>query len=97
MSHSCNGAPGGGPGPQRPLFRDDPETMAQIKVLEAEIADLTAQQEACHQKAKELASREMAGQGRFAPQIHELKQRRMMLATEIQHRKVRINALLIRL
>lgn len=97
MSHSCNGAPGGGPGPRRPLFRDDPETMAQIKALEAEIAELAAQQVACDQEAKELARREMAGQGPFARQIHELKQRKMVLATEAQHRKVRINALLLRL
>ncbi|MBI5523308.1 MAG: hypothetical protein HY910_11810 [Desulfarculus sp.] len=94
MSHCCKGAPGGGPGPRRPLFRDDPETMDQIKALEAEIADLNAQQQACDQEVKDLAQREMAGEGPFAAQIHALKQRKMVLVTEAQHKKVRINALL---
>lgn len=92
MSHCCNGAPGGGPRP--PVFRDDPETLAQIKALEAEIAELNAQQQACDQEAKDLARREMAGEGPFASQIHALKQRKMVLITEAQHKKVRINALL---
>lgn len=82
------------PRAQRPLFRDDPQTKAQIKALEAEIADLNAQQKQCEQEAKELARREMAGEGIFAHQIHALKQRKMVLVTEAQHKKVRINALL---
>jgi hypothetical protein len=84
---------GSGPRPKRPLFHDDPETIAQIKALEAEIADLHAQQKQCEQETKELARREMAGEGPFAAQIHALKQRKMVLATEAQHRKVCINAL----
>jgi len=96
MSDSCNGCGDGrGPRAKPPLFRDDPQTMAKIKALEAEIADLKAQQKQCEQEAKELLGREMAGEGIFAAQIHALKQRKMVLATEAQHRKVRINALLL--
>lgn len=82
-----------GPRARKPLFHEDPETMARFKALEAEIADLLAQQRQCEQETKELARREMAGEGLFAAQIHALKQRRMVLATEAQHRRVRINAL----
>ncbi len=94
MSHCCNGAPGGGPRPPAPSFRQDPEIIARIKALEEEIAGLAAQQKECDQEAKELARREMAGEGPFAAQIHALKQRKMVLTTEMQHKKVRINALL---
>jgi hypothetical protein len=83
------------PGPERPLSEDDPETIAQIKALEAEIADLHAQRKKCEQETKELARREMAGEGPFAAQIHALKQRKMVLTTEAQHRRVRINALIL--
>ncbi|MFH1035362.1 MAG: hypothetical protein V1806_12710 [Pseudomonadota bacterium] len=95
MSPGCdNSGPDGGPRPNRPLFRQDPETTARIKDLEAQICDLASQQGQCDQQVKGLARREMAGEGTFAAQIHELKQRKMMLATQIQHLKVRINALL---
>jgi hypothetical protein len=95
MNDCCGGSGDDrAPRPKRPLFRQDPEVAAQIKALEAEIAESMAQQLQCSQEVKELARREMAGEGSFAPQIHALKQRKMVLATEAQHKKVRINALL---
>jgi hypothetical protein len=94
MSHCCDSSGGDGPRPQRPLFRQDPHTMAQVKDLEAQIAEIDAQRAQCGQEAQELARQEMAGQGTFAAQIHALKQRRMVLTTQAQHLKVRINALL---
>lgn len=97
MSHCCNGVPVGGSGARHPSFRDDPETMERIHALEAEIANLAAQHKQCDHDYKELARREIAGEGPFAAQIHELKQRKMVLATEIQHRKARIKALLLTL
>lgn len=94
----CN-ASGSGDGlvshPPKPVLRDDPETIAQIKALEAEITDLHAQQKQCEQETKEMVLREMAGEGPFAAQIHALKQRKMVLITEAQHRKVCINLLRI--
>ena len=74
---------------------DDPEVRRRLAELEAEIADLAVRQARCADEAKDLLAREAAGEGAFAAQIHELKQRRMMLATEIQHRKARLNALLL--
>jgi hypothetical protein len=96
MSHGCgNSGEECGPQAKQPIVCDDPETVAQIKALEAEIADLHAQRKQCEEETKELARREMAGEGPFAAQIHALKQRKMVLTTEAQHRKVRINALIL--
>lgn len=73
---------------------DDPQARRRLADLESEIGELSAELAGCAQEAKDLLVREAAGEGPFAARIHELKQRRMMLATEIQHRKARINALL---
>ncbi len=78
-----------------PFQPPDPETQARMRALEEEIADLARQQAACVAEVRELLRREMAGEGLFAKRINELKQRKMMLATEAQHRKVRLNALLL--
>jgi hypothetical protein len=61
------------------------------QALETEIAELTAQREHCEARAKELMQREAAGEGVFAKEIFELKQRKQMLNTEIQHCRVRLN------
>lgn len=79
--------------PANPL--DDPAVRRRMEELEAQIAELAASQAESAREAKDLLAREAAGEGPFAARIHELKQRRMMLATEIQHCKVRINALLL--
>lgn len=70
-----------------------PEDQAQIEDLQAQISDLAAQLVECEKQTRELLAREAAGEGSQAPQIHRLKQRKMVLLTEIQHRKVRINVL----
>lgn len=74
---------------------DEPQVRERLARLEAEIAELAAGQAQCADQIKDLLAREARGEGPFAGQIHELKQRRMMLATEIQHRKARLNRLLL--
>ncbi|MFH1060113.1 MAG: hypothetical protein V1797_15735 [Pseudomonadota bacterium] len=79
--------------PANPL--DDPNLRRRMEELEGEIAELAVRQEECAAEVRDLLAREAAGEGPFAGRIHALKQRRMVLATEVQHRKVRINALLL--
>lgn len=63
--------------------------------LEAEIAELSEEQRRCEAKARELIAAEAAGQGSRAAEIHALKQKKQMLNTEIKHRQVRLNWLLM--
>jgi hypothetical protein len=69
------------------------EDRAAMATLEAEIAGLAEETKACDLEIRRTKERELAGEGTFAPDIFRLQQRKMVLATEIQHRKVRINAL----
>lgn len=69
------------------------EDQAAIAALEEEIAGLEAESKTCVQEIRRLQEAELAGQGSFAQGIFRLQQRKMVLATEVQHRKVRINAL----
>lgn len=85
---------GSGPRLMPAPFQDDVESLVQVKSFEAEIVDLHAQRRKCEQEAKDLSRQEMAGDGIFAAQIHALKQRKMVLTTEAQHLRVRINALI---
>ncbi len=79
----------------RPAFAPPPpEDQARIKALEEEIAGLHQQMQDCDKQSRELQGRELAGEGPFASEIFTMKQRKMMLATQIQHCKVRINHLL---
>jgi cellobiose-specific phosphotransferase system component IIA len=71
------------------------ETRQEIEELNQEIAALKEKIEAAEKEASQLLEREARGEGVFASRIFELKQNKMMLMTEIQHRKVRINHLLI--
>lgn len=73
-----------------PLSEED---KAAIAALEAEIAGLQEDITACIQETRRLQKAELAGEGLFAQDIFRLQQRKMVLTTEIQHRKVRINAL----
>jgi hypothetical protein len=70
-----------------------PEDQAQIQDLQAQISDLAAQLVECEKQTRAMMAREAAGDGVHASEIHRLKQLKMVLLTEIQHRKVRINAL----
>lgn len=74
---------------------DQPEVRERVAALESEIAALAREQAACAAEVRGLMEREAAGEGPFAQEINSLKQRKMMLATEIQHRKAKINALLL--
>jgi hypothetical protein len=73
-----------------PLSEEDKSAIA---ALEAEIADLEEQAKAGALEIRRLQEAEVAGQGPFAQEIFRLQQQKMVLATEMQHRKVRANAL----
>ncbi len=73
----------------------DGETRLEIEQLNQEIALLQEEIEATEKEAHELLEREISGEGIFAARIFELKQGKMRLITEIQHKKVRINHLLL--
>lgn len=63
----------------------------QMEELKAEIATLTAEQEACVLEARQLLEREVRGEGVFAQEMHQLKQKKQMLGASIQHVRVRLN------
>lgn len=71
------------------------ETRQEIEELNQEIAALQEEIDAAEEEANRLLEREARGEGVFASEVFRLKQSKMMLMTEIQHRKVRINHLLI--
>jgi septal ring factor EnvC (AmiA/AmiB activator) len=71
------------------------ETIQEIERMNQEIAELQEKMEAAEKEAKELMEREVSGEGIFASRVFELKQGKMALVTEIQHKKVRINHLLL--
>ncbi len=71
------------------------EIRRQVAELEREIAELEAEQRRCQARARELLEREARGEGVFASQIFQCKQDQLRLATEIRHRQVRINHLLL--
>ncbi len=74
---------------------DDPEVRERVAAWEREIAALAQERAQCEAEIRSLITREAAGEGPFAQPINALKQRKMMLATEAQHRKVLINGLLL--
>ncbi len=72
-----------------------PQVQAEVDGLNQKIAELEEQVRDCDRQARELMEREAAGEGVFAAEVFRHKQRKMMLLTEIQHLKVRINHLLL--
>lgn len=72
-----------------------PEAPATPAELEAEIARLADERDQCEAEARRLMEREAAGEGVFAAQVFELKQKKQVLATEIRHLQVRLNHLLL--
>ncbi len=70
------------------------EVQREIAELEADIESLARQQQELQARARLLMEKEAAGLGTFAGEIFRLKQERLMLATEVQHKKVRLNHLL---
>jgi hypothetical protein len=63
----------------------------EIERLEAEYHQLKREQDKCNQAAKELLEREIKGEGFFAAEIYEQKQSSIVLATQMQHLRARIN------
>ena len=68
-----------------------PETISE---LEAQMDVIGAVQKECEKKIRELMAAEDVEKGIVFPQeIHELHQRKNMLETHMQYRRVRINRL----
>ncbi len=65
----------------------------EIAQLENEIEALAREQAQCAAQAKALVAAEAAGGPSRAGEIHRLKQRRMMLGTQMQHLRARVGAL----
>ena len=61
--------------------------------LEKEIQALAQEQAQCAAQVKELMAAEAAGGDSQAAEIHRLKQRKMMLGTQMQHLRVQVTAL----
>lgn len=72
------------------------EAQQEIERLNQEIAELQEKIKASEKEVRELSQREARGEGVFASRLFELKQGKMILITEIQHKKVRLNHLLIK-
>lgn len=95
MSRLDCGRPGGPTTSPLTSPLDDPAVRERLAVLEREIAELAREQAVCAAEVRGLMEREAKGEGPFAQEINTLKQRKMMLATEVQHRKAKLNALLL--
>ena len=68
-----------------------------ISELEEQLAFIEAEQKRCSDTIRELMAREDFEKGIFFPaEIHELHQRKNMLETHCQYRRVRINRLRLR-
>jgi len=77
-----------------PHLLDDASLPTDIPGLEAEIADAEDRMEACRKKIKALMDAERPAEGLFfAEEIHELKQRQMMLRYQKDLRVARANRL----
>ena len=76
------------------LLKPLPEKISE---LEEQIAVIDAEQKRCMDTVKELMAREDIEKGIVFPaEIHELHQRKNMLETHIQYRRVRVNRLRMR-
>ncbi len=69
------------------------DIQTEITALKEQIEQLGREILACQEQKRQMLERELSGQGPFAQEIFRLQQRKMILTTEVQHRKVRINAL----
>lgn len=67
----------------------------EIERLNQEITEIQAKIAKNELEVRELMEREARGEGVFAARVFELKQGKMRQITEIQHRKVHINHLLL--
>jgi hypothetical protein len=71
------------------------QIQREIERLNQEIGEIQAEIQASEQEVKDIMEREARGEGVFAARVFELKQGKMRMITEIQHRKVHINHLLL--
>ena len=65
----------------------------EIAQLEKEIEALRQEQTECASRVQKLLESEATGEGSRAAEIHELKQRKMMLGTQMQHLRAKIGAM----
>ena len=65
----------------------------EIAQVEKEIEALVGEQTECAARVQELLAAEAAGEGSRAAEIHQLKQRKMMLGTQMQHLRAKIGAM----
>jgi predicted nucleic acid-binding Zn-ribbon protein len=65
----------------------------EIAQLENEIEKLRREQTQCADQMQRLLESEAAGEGSRAGEIHRLKQRKMMLGTQMQHLRAKIGAM----
>ncbi|MCF8035062.1 MAG: hypothetical protein K9K66_18095 [Desulfarculaceae bacterium] len=69
------------------------DAFVKIAELEAEIEQLGHERDQCEAEAKGLIEGEAVGGPSHAAEIHRLKQRKMMLGTQMQHLRARASAL----
>ena len=74
---------------------NQPDPTEEITGLEREIEQLAQEQAECQAQTRERLEKEARGAGGLANQIHQLKQKKLMLATQRQHLKVRLNWILL--
>ncbi|MCB2225487.1 MAG: hypothetical protein KQH53_02335 [Desulfarculaceae bacterium] len=72
---------------------NEQDAFVQIAELETEIEQLAQEQAECAAEAKRLVESEATGGPPQAAEIHRLKQRKMMLGTQMQHLRARASAL----
>ena len=91
MTNCDDDQPGGG----FQMGELSPEDAATVEELKKEITQFEKDIEECAMKLRQLLEDEVRSGAVHAQEIFDLKQKKMMLGTEIQHRKVRINLMLL--
>ncbi len=69
------------------------DVYKELAELESEIQRLGDEQRQCEAEVRRLLEAEAAGEGCQAAAIHQLKQKKMMLGTQMQHLRARASAL----
>jgi hypothetical protein len=69
------------------------DIFKELAELESEIERLGGEQRRCAAEVRRLLEAEAAGGACQAAAIHQLKQKKMMLGTQIQHLRARASAL----
>jgi len=72
---------------------NEPDSFVQVAELEAEVERLEQEREQCEAQTRRLLEAEANGGPSQAGQIHRLKQRKMMLGTQMQHLRAKASAL----